>query len=54
MLFFRLLRLLELFYGGDIAHCIARDVDIDDEYYELEMSLIHARNVEIFSHGCWT
>jgi hypothetical protein len=31
------LHILELFYDEDRACCIARDMNIDDEYYELEM-----------------
>ena len=31
------LHLLELFHDEDRARCIARDTNIDDEYYELKM-----------------
>jgi len=31
------LHILELFYDEERARCIARDMNIDDEYYELEI-----------------
>jgi hypothetical protein len=34
------LHILELYYDENRAHCIARDTNIDDDYYEPEMNLI--------------